>query len=37
MVTSVRGKQMQQKVWKEITESLAIKVPAVTQLASVPA
>ena len=37
MVTSVRGKQMQQKVWKEITDSLAAKVPAVAELASMPA
>ena len=37
LVTSSRGKEMQRQVWKEITESLTMKVPEVKRLASVPA
>lgn len=37
LVTGNHGKYMQQVVWKEIVESLAVKIPEVKHLASVPA
>ena len=37
LVKSDRGIEMQTRVWKEIVDSLATKVPEVAQLASMPA